>query len=103
MKEISIVNGVVSETPTQCPAHVVKPELCYGIQNQFGEKGFIHRTEWGKGVYKSFCSIAITKGNNWDFLTPTDNLEVLVQNVLHNKFQVFVFEKERDLFKWLSE
>jgi len=76
------------------------PEFPFiGATNLLGEKTFLIMTEYrNPNSYKMFATNGTSNGNSYYHFN--DNL----QNALTDStFKYFLFETEKELFKWLSE
>jgi hypothetical protein len=76
------------------------PEFPFiGATNSLGEKTFLIMTEYrNPDSYKMFAPNGISKGNSYY------NFNGNLQNAfIDSSFKYFLFESEKELFKWLSE
>ena len=100
MKKL-ILNQVPSDTITIDHLNLEGPHnFYYGVATSTS-KGFISRRHFNFGEFRVHAIHAITNGNEWCY-TGT-SLEALLKVLLNANAQVFVFNTNKELFKWLSE
>jgi len=70
-----------------------------GVIDPFNNKTFVIKTEYGNSnSYKLLSTDGVSTGNSYSSVSGN------LQNVLSKPYcQYFLFETEKELFKWLSE
>lgn len=75
--------------------------LYYGVEI-YGERAFITRQSWSRGLFSVRSTCALTNGNGYGY--EADTVEELLNGLPKIKaVSVRVFTNRKDLFKWLSE
>ena len=74
-----------------------------GLVSKQGKKSFVTRSDYDKGSFQVLCAYDFANGNGYSFLDNFSDKTDLVKEALNLKFEVFVFDSEKELFKWLSE
>jgi hypothetical protein len=70
-----------------------------GVIDPFNNKTFVIKTEYGNSnSYKLLSSDGVSTGNSYSNVS--GNLQKVLSNPL---FSYFLFQSEKELFKWLSE
>jgi hypothetical protein len=91
---------IITSTP---PESILISELplspIIGVIDPFNNKTFVIKTEYGNSnSYKLLSSDGVSTGNSYS------NVSGSIEKVLSKPlFSYFLFESEKELFKWLSE
>jgi hypothetical protein len=94
MKKIITSTSPESITISELPLSPI-----IGVIDPFNNKTFVIKTEYGNSnSYKLLSSDGVSTGNSYSNVS--GNLQKVLSNPL---FSYFLFESEKELFKWLSE
>ncbi len=85
-------------TPTQ----LVSKSKYYGVDFG-GVRGFVARTEYGRGPHVILSMNAITKGNGWPEFTTNSLADTINKVRSKNNHEVFEFDSAVELLTWLKE
>jgi hypothetical protein len=96
MKEV-----VIRKISKQTEVSKVSESKYYGIEDR-GDKAFITQSEYDSNNFILLATEALTLGNAYSTRC-TENLEVLLTELINTGFVVYEFDTYKELFKWLSE
>lgn len=92
--------------PSQAPTdtvllNVVSIAYYYGVIPSNKEtKGFITREIYGEGRFNARCMDFLTNAGGWDIYA--GSIKELIRKLITMNFEVYQFETEQELLKWLA-
>lgn len=79
----------------------INRDKCYGFRTS-SVLGFITKDRQGRGTFITLCAQrGLTTGNH--YMHENDCLKTLISSLLEMKWEVFEFNKEKELFAWLAQ